>query len=127
MAGKKTKKKKSAKKKTVKKSKKVAKKTARKKKTKPAQAKSGTSISKSKIIGVVTHYFPHVEAAVVRLKKPLSVGDHILLKGNTTDFKQKVNSMQIDHVPIQKAKKGEEIGLQVTDRVREGDFVLFPD
>ena len=83
--------------------------------------------AKAKIIGVVTHYFPHVQAAVVKLRKPVSVGDAISLKGSTTNFEQKIESMQIDHVPIKKAKKGDEIGLQVKDRVREHDLVLFPD
>ena len=78
------------------------------------------------MIGVVTHYFPHVQAAVIKLKKPLAVGDTILIKGTTTDFQQQVESIQIDRVPIQKAKKGDEIGLQVKERVREHDLVLIP-
>ncbi|OGW85533.1 MAG: translation elongation factor-like protein [Omnitrophica bacterium RIFCSPHIGHO2_02_FULL_46_11] len=81
---------------------------------------------KNRIIGVVTHYFPHVQAAVVKLKKPLAVGDTILLKGTTTDFEQTVASMQIDRIPLQNAKKGDEIGLQVKERVREHDLVLSP-
>ncbi|MBI4372701.1 MAG: translation elongation factor-like protein [Candidatus Omnitrophica bacterium] len=74
----------------------------------------------------MTHYFPHVKAAVIKLNKPLSVGDSIWIQGSTTNFGQKVESMQIDHAPIQTAKKGDEIGLQVTDRVREHDLVVVP-
>ena len=102
------------------------KKTIKKKKAKKATAKS-RGVSPAKVIGVVTHYFPHVEAAVIKLKKPLSVGDTVLIKGHTTDFEQKIESMQVDHVPIQKAKKGDEIGLMVSKRVREHDLILFPD
>jgi putative protease len=79
------------------------------------------------VIGVVTHYFPHVNAAVVKVKRPLSVGDRVKFKGHTTSFDQTIESMQIDHVPIQQAKKGDEIGLQVKERVREHDLVLPKD
>ena len=75
------------------------------------------------LIGLVTHYFPHVQAAVIKLKKPLANGDTVKIKGHTTDLTQTVASMQIDRVEIQTAKKGDEIGLQVASRVRQGDKV----
>jgi putative protease len=75
-------------------------------------------------IGEVTHYFPHVNAAAVKLLKDgLKVGDKIYLKGHTTDFKENVESIQLDHVSIQEGKKGQEIGLLVKSRVRIGDSV----
>ena len=67
-----------------------------------------------------------MNAAVVKLKRPLSVGDTVIVKGKTTEFEQKVDSMQIDHVVISNAKKGDEIGLQVDDRVREHDLLIAP-
>jgi len=74
-------------------------------------------------VGKITHYFPHVQAAVIKLKAPLAAGDTIKVKGHTTDFTQTVTSMQIDHVVVSAAKKGEEIGLQVNSRVRQHDMV----
>jgi putative protease len=75
-------------------------------------------------IGEVTHYFPHVSAAAVKLLKGgMAVGDNIYVKGHTTDFKQKVQSIQLDHVPINEGKKGQEIGLAVKSRVRIGDSI----
>jgi hypothetical protein len=74
-------------------------------------------------IGEITHYFPHVRAAVIKLKAPLLVGETIKIQGHTTDFKQVITSMQIDRVPIDEAKKGQEIGLLVESRVRQGDIV----
>ncbi|MDP2913740.1 MAG: hypothetical protein Q8N91_07055 [Candidatus Omnitrophota bacterium] len=75
-------------------------------------------------IGKVTHYFPHVKAAAVLiLKGCLKVGEEIYVKGHTTDFKEKVTSMQLDRVSIQDGKKGQEIGLLVKSRVRIGDSV----
>jgi len=128
MATRKTKKKVKTKKSRVRK-KTSKKKSIRKKVKTRKKAKKGSkkkAIPASRIIGVVTHYFPHVQAAVVKLKKPLALGDTVLVKGATTHFEQRVESMQIDHVSIQKAKKGDEIGLQVKDRVRGNDLVLFP-
>jgi len=96
---------------------------ARKKaiKRRPAQKKLGR---KEKIIASITHYFPKVQAAVLKLKAPLTIGDAIKVKGHTTDFTQTVTSMQIDHVPINSAKKGDEIGLLVNSRVRRRDTVF---
>lgn len=78
---------------------------------------------KENIVGIVTHYFPKVRAAVVKLKAPLAIGDTVKIKGHTTDFTQTVTSMQIDHAPINQAKKRQEIGLLVDSRVRQHDTV----
>ena len=78
---------------------------------------------KEKIIGVVTHYFSRVRAAVVKLKTPLSLGDTVRIKGHTTNFTQPVNSIQIDRQPITRGKRGQEIGLLVDSRVRDKDIV----
>ncbi len=99
---------------------KPAKKVARKK---PAPKKAKLKKSKEPVIGTITHYFPQVRAAVIKLKMPLAIGDSIKIKGHTTDFTQAITSMQIDHVPINQAKKGDEIGLLVDSRVRKKDSV----
>jgi hypothetical protein len=109
-------------KKAVKKTKKIVKKTAKRKtssKKKPAVKK--VPKNEGKLIGSITHYFPHVQAAVIKLKGPLAKGDTVKIKGHTTDLTQIITSMQIDRVDISNAKKGDEIGLQVSSRVRQGD------
>lgn len=78
---------------------------------------------KENIIGLITHYFPKVQAAVIKLKSTVNVGETLKFKGHTTDFNQTIASMQIDHVSVSSAKKGEEIGLLVNSRVREHDIV----
>ena len=92
-------------------------------KLKPKPKAKPKAKSKEKVIGIVTHYFSKVRAAVIKLKAPLSVGDTIKIKGHTTDFKQAITSLQIDRVPIDSAKKGQEIGLLVDSRVRQHDSV----
>lgn len=92
-------------------------------KRKAAKAKNAVDPSLEKV-GEVTHYFPHVNAAAVKiLKDALRVGDQICIKGHTTDFKEDVVSIQLDHASIPEGKKGQEIGLQVKERVRIGDTV----
>ena len=75
-------------------------------------------------IGEITHFFPHVKAGVIKLSRnTLSVGDTIYVKGHTTDFEQKIKSLQVNHKPIEKASKGHEVGLKVKGKVRHGDKV----
>jgi hypothetical protein len=74
-------------------------------------------------IGKITHYFPHCKAGVIKLKKPLSVGDTIRIKGHTTDFKQKITSLQIDGKSVGKAKRSDEAGFLSKKRVRGNDDV----
>ena len=77
-----------------------------------------------KLIGKITHYFGKISVAVVELTDKVSVGDTISIEGPSTNFTQKIESMQIENKNIEKAKKGDSIGLKVKDRVREGDSVL---
>jgi putative protease len=74
-------------------------------------------------VGRITHFFSKIDVAVIELKAALSVGDTIAIKGPTTDFEQRVDSMQIEHKNVQKAERGQSIGLKVTQRVRETDVV----
>lgn len=76
-------------------------------------------------IGNVTHYFGNIPAGIIKLTGTLKAGDRIHFKGATTDFEQEVTSMQINHKDVKEAKKGDEIGIQITDRVREGDEVFL--
>ncbi len=78
---------------------------------------------KEKLIGKITHYFAKIKVGIIELKKPLKAGETIHVKGATSDFEQKVDSMQVEHEDIKKAKKGDAIGLKVKDKVREGDQV----
>lgn len=109
------------------------KKNPAKTKAKPAKkktpAKSRSGMVKAALAALptaeVTHYFPHVNAAVLKIKTgEIRIGDELLFKGHTTDFKQKVVSMQIDHHPVMIAKKGDDFGVEVKSRVRAGDLVF---
>jgi len=80
-------------------------------------------MSEEKEVGKITHYFGKIEVGIVELSDALSVGDKIHIKGHTSDFEQLVESMEIEHKQIEKATKGDCIGLKVIKKVHEGDRV----
>jgi U32 family peptidase len=78
-------------------------------------------MGEAKPLGVVSNYFDHVCVAAIKLESSLKVGAKIrFVGGENTDFEQKVDSMQIHHDKVGKAKKGDEVGLIVKERVRKG-------
>ncbi len=78
-----------------------------------------------KLVGKLTHYYGKINVAIVKLSATLKIGDKIHLKGHEIDFEQTVSSMQVEHQNIEIAKKGEEIGLKVDQKIREGDEVYL--
>ena len=75
-------------------------------------------------IGKVTHYFGHVNVAAIEITTgTLSVGDTIHFKGHTSDFTQRVDSMQLDGTPVKKGVAGQSVGVKVADHAREHDTV----
>jgi len=78
-----------------------------------------------KEIGEVSGYFSHVGVAAIKLSGKLKVGDKVHIKGNTTDFEQQVDSMQINKEDVKEAKKGDHIGIKVSEKVRPHDKVFL--
>ena len=77
-----------------------------------------------KLIGKITHYFTNIGVGVIEITEDnLRVGDSIHIKGATTDFEQKIESMQIEHENVEEAKAGQTIGLKTEQSVRENDQV----
>ncbi len=82
------------------------------------------SNEKKHFIGKVTHYFPNVNVAAVKLIDKIEIGDEIVIIGKTTGLvSSKVNSIEIKNKSIQKAKRGEEIGILIPSLVRKNDEV----
>jgi len=76
------------------------------------------------LIGKATDYFAKIGVAALIIENgELSLGDTIHFIGHTTDFEQKINSMQIEHQAVDSAKIGDGVGIKVKDRVRHGDKV----
>ena len=75
-------------------------------------------------IGVVEHFFTKVSVAAVKITDgELKIGDNIHFVGVHTDFKQKIESMEINRNPIQTVKPGDDVGIKVKERVREHDVL----
>ncbi len=75
-------------------------------------------------VGKVTDYFAKIGVAALVIENgELYLGDTIHFIGHTTDFEQQINSMQIEHQPVESAKTGDAVGIKVKDRVRHGDKV----
>ena len=75
-------------------------------------------------VGEVMHYFTKIGVAAVKITdSDLKVGDVVHIKGHTTDLTQRIESIQIEHQNVEVAKPGDDIGIKVTEHVREKDIV----
>jgi hypothetical protein len=76
-------------------------------------------------VGVVQDYFAKIGVAALQVTAHgIKVGDEIHFKGHTTDFNQRVDSLQIEHAQVNEAGPGASVGTRVKDRVRAGDAVF---
>ncbi len=80
-------------------------------------------MAKEKEIGKIFSFYSKINVAAIDLKDTLKVGDTIHIKGATTDFTQKIDSMQIENNSVEKANKGDSVGIKVKDKVRPNDKV----
>jgi putative protease len=75
-------------------------------------------------VGKVEDYFAHIGVVALEVTaEGIKVGDTLHFKGHTTDFTQKITSMQVDHKPVEEAPVGSDVGIKVKDRVRAHDHV----
>ena len=77
------------------------------------------------LVGEITHFYTKAIVALVEVSDTLRVGDEIVIQGSTTNFTQKVESMQIEHESIEQANAGDSIGLKVNEMVRKGDHIYI--
>ncbi len=74
-------------------------------------------------IGRVTHYFNHINVAVLKLTDSLKLGDKIHILGHVTDITERVVSMQVNHHTVVWVKPGDDVAITVNEPVREHDIV----
>lgn len=77
-------------------------------------------VKEGKLIGKITHYFGNIGVAVINLSGTLKVGDTIRIIGGETDFNQTIDSMEVEHEKVEKAKTGDGVGLKISQKVHEG-------
>jgi translation elongation factor EF-1alpha len=78
---------------------------------------------KEQRIGIVNHYYDKIGVAALVLESELAVGDIIHIKGHTTDFAQKIESIQIENKNVERAKEGDNIGIKIKEHAKEHDVV----
>ena len=79
-----------------------------------------------KEIGFVEHFFGHLSVAAIKITAGvLKVGDTVHIKGHTTDFTEKIETMQLDHKDVPSAKAGDDIGVKMVGKCRDHDKVYL--
>ncbi len=74
-------------------------------------------------VGSVIKFFDKTSIAAVKLDfGDLAVGDTIHIKGSA-DFSQKIELMEYDHQPVQKAVRGQFTGIKLSQPAKPFDLV----
>jgi len=75
-------------------------------------------------IGTIEHFFANISVAAIKITDgELKVGDIIHVVGATTEFKQKIDRMEINRESVETVKPGDDVGIKVKEMVREHDIV----
>jgi len=75
-----------------------------------------------KRVGAITHYFDKINVGVLKVDLPLKTGDPIEIRRKGLVAGQEIiRSMQMNHNPITRAKRGDEIGLKLKTSAQKGD------
>jgi hypothetical protein len=95
-------------------------------KVEPPPSRPPQPTAEQQRIGVVTHYYSHLSVVAIQLEPgaTLRVGDVIHIWGHTTDFTQKVESLEVDHGPVAEVASKDDFGLKVNAHARERDIVF---
>lgn len=74
--------------------------------------------------GEVTHFFQNIDVAIIKADTPFEVGDTLHIEGATDDMTFEVDSIEVDHEPVERAEPGQEVGIKVPKRAHEGSDVF---
>ena len=74
-------------------------------------------------LGKVIHYYDKAMVAVVKLSGTIALGDTIKVVRGDKEFEMKVESMQVEHKPVESGKKGEEVAIKMSDPTKEGALI----
>ena len=74
-------------------------------------------------IGRITHYYNHLNVAVLNLNDVLKLGDKIRIRGHATNLVERVASMEVDRRMAIWAKPGDDVTIKVNGPVHTHDVV----
>ncbi len=78
-------------------------------------------------IGQITHFFDKIGVAVLSVEEgQVKLGDQIQVgeEGEEATFTQTIESMQVDHQPVEVANAGSEVGLKLSNPAKPGTPVF---
>ncbi|MBR9706155.1 U32 family peptidase [Candidatus Pacearchaeota archaeon] len=87
-----------------------------------SNAQHSTATRSKQFIGKITHYYKNLEVGLLHINTgQIKLGDNIMILGNTTGIKRfKIENMQINHKPVNIAKKAQDVGIKLP-LCRKGD------
>ena len=87
---------------------------------------SKQSFSSSKPVGKVIHIYDKIGVAIIDLSTgTLKIGDEIKFKHGEEEFKQKIESLQVEHESVDSVKKGDSFGVKVDKPTKVGTEVFL--
>ncbi len=89
------------------------------------ETEGGTATTRKEYCGMVTNFYKQHGAAEIRVESnEFAPGDEIMFQGATTGvFSQKVESIEIDRIPVDRGCKGSLVAVKADRQVRRGDKV----
>jgi hypothetical protein len=81
------------------------------------------SLPRETLIGIAEDYLDHHRVMLTTLLDELALGEHLHIRGRTTDLTQTVTSLQVNHLPVNLGQIGQEVGIQVDQKVRKHDYI----
>lgn len=87
----------------------------------------GENTEMKELVGIVLGYWPNIGVANVKVvNKKLKIGDEIYLSNKDSAIQRiKIESMQIDHQPVEVANKGQEVGIKLPLCKKNDDVYLI--
>jgi len=81
---------------------------------------------KKQFVGKIIKYYPKINVAAIKLSSELKTGDNIVIIGDETGLvKSKIEKIEIKKQSVSEAKKGQEIGIKILQKVRKNDDVYL--
>jgi translation initiation factor IF-2 len=77
------------------------------------------------LVGKVIHFYDKISVAVIKLDKALRIGDKVKFVHGENSFEQTIESMQLEHVQVQEAKKGHEVAVKVNKEAKSGTLIYL--
>lgn len=76
-------------------------------------------------IGRVFNFFEKIGVAAIEIFGNVKLGDTLRFVGGEYDFTEVVDSMQVEGKNVANAKKGDKIGMKISEKINKGAKVYL--